>query len=75
MGYNDTSWAICKQSAPRFRQITTPTSHHSFFTGRMLFPTTNQQTLNTHTKVNERHKYVFSALTVGGWAAGRASGL
>ena len=29
------SWAICK-SAPCFRQITTPATHHSwFFTGRM----------------------------------------
>jgi len=23
------SWTICKQSAPRSRQITTPTPHHS----------------------------------------------
>jgi len=28
------SWTICKQSAPRSRQITTPTPHHSIFTGR-----------------------------------------
>jgi len=25
-----------KQSEPHSRQITTPTPHHSFFTGRML---------------------------------------
>jgi len=25
------SWTICKQSAPRSRQITTPTPHHSVF--------------------------------------------
>ena len=25
------SWTICKQSAPRSRQITTPTPHRSFF--------------------------------------------
>ena len=25
------SWTICKQSAPRSRQITTPTPHHSNF--------------------------------------------
>ena len=31
------SWTICKQSAPHSRQITTPTSHQSIFTGRMLF--------------------------------------
>jgi len=28
------SWTICKQSAPRSRQKTTPTPHRSFFTGR-----------------------------------------
>jgi len=33
---------ICKQSASRSTQITT-TPHHSIFTGRMLFLTTNQQ--------------------------------
>ena len=32
---------ICKQSAPRFRQITTPAPHHSIFTGRVLFLTSN----------------------------------
>jgi len=31
------SWTICKQSARRSRQITTPTPHHSIFTGWMLF--------------------------------------
>jgi len=31
------SWTICKQSAPRSRQTTTPTPHHSIFTGRKLF--------------------------------------
>jgi len=32
MGFRDgsgISWTICKQSAPRFRQITTPTPHHT----------------------------------------------
>ena len=46
MGFGDgsgISWTICKQSAPRCRQITTPTPHHSIFTGRMLFLTPNQQ--------------------------------
>jgi len=37
------SWTTCKQSAPRSRQITTPTSYHSIFTGRMFFLTPNQQ--------------------------------
>ena len=41
------SWTICKQSAPRSRQITTPTPHHSMFTGRMLFLTPNQQHQST----------------------------
>ena len=41
------SWAICKQSAPRSRQITTPTPHHSIFTGRLLFLTPNQQRQST----------------------------
>ena len=41
------SWTICKQSAPRSRQITTPTLHHSIFTGRMLFLTPNQQCQST----------------------------
>jgi len=41
------SWTICKQSAPHSRQITTPTAHQSFFTGRMLFLTANQQRQST----------------------------
>jgi len=34
---------ITTQSAPRSRQITTPTPHHSIFTGQVLFLTPNQQ--------------------------------
>ena len=41
------SWTICKQSAPRSRQITTPTPHQSIFTGRMLFRTRSQQRQST----------------------------
>jgi len=37
------SWTIWKQSAPRSRQITTPTPHHSIFTGQMLFQTPHKQ--------------------------------
>ena len=37
------SWTICKRSAPRSRQITTPTPHHSIFTGRTLFLMPKQQ--------------------------------
>ena len=40
------SWAICKP-APRSRQTTTPTPHHSFFTGRMPFLPPNQQRQST----------------------------
>jgi len=36
------SWATCK-SAPRPRQITTPASHHSVFTGWLPFLPPNQQ--------------------------------
>jgi len=43
LGCSGISWTIYKQSAPPSRQITTPTPHHSIFTGRMLFVTTNQQ--------------------------------
>jgi len=50
IGFGDGSgigWTVCKQSAPRFRQITTPTPHHSNFTGWMLFLTPNQQCQST----------------------------
>jgi len=47
LGCSGISWAICKQSAHRSRQITTPTPHHSIFTGRMLFLTPNQQCQST----------------------------
>jgi len=40
------SWAICT-SAPRSRQITMPTPHHSVFTGQMPFPPPNQQRQST----------------------------
>ena len=41
------SWTIFKQSAPRSRQITTPTPHQSMFTGRMLYLAPNQQCQST----------------------------
>ena len=40
------SWAVCK-SAPRFREITTPASCHSVFTGQMNFLPPNQQRQST----------------------------
>jgi len=43
MGCSGISWTTCKQSAPCARQMTTPTPHHSIFTGRVLFLTPNQQ--------------------------------
>ena len=30
LGCSDISWTICKQSAPRSRQVTTPTPHHAY---------------------------------------------
>ena len=47
LGCSGISWTICKQSASCSRQITTPTPHHSIFTGRMLFLTPNQQRQST----------------------------
>jgi len=55
MGFCDGSgigWTICKQSALRSTQITTPTPHHSIFTGWMLFLTPNQQCESTESKVS-----------------------
>ena len=53
MGFGDSSagssWTICKQSAPHFRQITTPVPYHSIFTG--LAP--NQQCQSTELDWNE----------------------
>jgi len=46
-GCSGINWTTCKQSAPRSRQKTTPTPHHSIFTGRMLFLTPNQQRQST----------------------------
>jgi len=40
-------WTKCKQSAPLSRQVTTPTPHHSIFTGRVLFLAPNQQCQST----------------------------
>jgi len=34
---------LCKSFVPHTRQVTTPATHHSIFTGWMLFLTTNQQ--------------------------------
>ena len=47
LGCSGISWTICKQSAPRSRQTTTPTPHCSMFTGRMLFLMPYQNHINT----------------------------
>ena len=39
-------WAMCK-SAPHPRHVTTPTPHHSVFTGWMPFLPSNQQRQST----------------------------
>ena len=45
LGCSAISWTICKQSCSR--QITTPTPHHSVFTGRLLFLMPYQQFQST----------------------------
>jgi len=47
LGCSGISWTICRQPAPRSRQITTSTPHHSIFTGWMLFLMPNQQCQST----------------------------
>ena len=58
------SWAICK-SAPRSRQKTTPTPHHSkkFFTGRMPFLPPNQQRQSTEGKPQPDKHHTFTVYT------------
>jgi len=55
------SWTICKQSAPRSRLITTPTPHHSIFTGWMLFLTPTEQCQSTEgkhsCKIKKKHTH------------------
>jgi len=51
LGCSSIIWAICKQSVPRCREITTPRPRHSFFAGRMLFLTPNQQCQSTEGKL------------------------
>jgi len=61
LGCSGISWTTRKQSAPHCRQMTTPTPHHSIFTGRMLFLTPNQQFQSTEGKcpavrINDKQK-------------------
>ena len=70
------SWTICKQSAPCSRQITTPTPHHSIFTGRMLFLTPKQQCQRIEGKVHplyygaiSRHFWLLRMTVGNGWVS------
>jgi len=47
-GCSSISLTICKQSAPCFRQTTTPTPHHSIFTGRPDAIPDAQPTVSKH---------------------------
>jgi len=51
LGCTGIIWTICKQSAPSSRQTTTPTPHHSIFTGRMPFLTSNKQCQSTEDSI------------------------
>jgi len=42
------SWTIRRQSAPHSRQVTTPTLHHSIFTGQMDALPDAQPTVSKH---------------------------
>ena len=52
MGCSGISWTICKQYAPRSRQITTPTLHNPIFMGPMLFMTLNQPCQSTESNIS-----------------------
>jgi len=59
MGFGDgsgISWTVCKQCAPRSRQITTPTPHCSIFTGWMLSLMPNQQCQSSEGKLYKNNK-------------------
>ena len=67
MGFGDgsgISWTICKQSASRFRQITTPAPHHSIFTGQMLFLMPNQQCQSSKDSSLRPECYIFNGFCV-----------
>jgi len=55
LGCNGISWTICKQPAPRSRQITTPTPRHSIFRGRILFLMPSQQCQSTDGTKNKTY--------------------
>jgi len=47
------SWVMCKQSAPRSRQLTIPAPYHSLFAGWMLFLMPNQRCQSTESTSTE----------------------
>jgi len=61
-------WTICKQSAPRYREISTPTPHQSIFPGRMLFLTPNQQCQSTEDSLTSALVVPFGAALSWGWS-------
>ena len=63
------SWTICTQCAPRSRRITTPTPHHSIFTGWMLLLMPNQQCQITEGTSSYTHTRLTALLSgLPGWA-------
>ena len=53
-GCSGISWTMCKQSASHFRQITTPTPHHSIF--YRLDDLRDALKAYDYSKTNEKHK-------------------
>ena len=59
LGCSGISWTICKQSAPRSRQITTSTSHHSNFFKPDALPDA-QPTVPKHWTQTHTHTRLFN---------------
>jgi len=58
LGCSGISWTIYKQSAPRSRQTTTPTPHHSYFYRPDALPDAHP-TLSKHTHTHTRLTALF----------------
>jgi len=71
LGYSGISWTTYKQSAPRYRQITTPTPHQWIFTDRMLFLMPNQQCQSTEGTYSSKYisLVIFSTTSFGAFSA------
>jgi len=57
LGCSGISWAIGKQSAPRSRQITTPTPHHSIFYRPGALSDALSDALKVHSIKNSKQQY------------------